>query len=428
MNYAYNFIPEVSLPIRLVRNHFIWPEINLAGDTFLLKLDVEDKRLKKINRPYLEIKSKDYVNKQYIERHNKGIRYFNVSEIAHKTQPGQIIELSSNKLKWNDDVELLVFKNNISESDKVLIIAPHPDDAEIAAYGFYSTHDAYIVTITAGEGGNIDYCQSYSENSMEQRLMRAKLRILDSITVPLAAGIKPDKAINLGYFDGLLRDMYNNPDSAFTSKLTGVSDINIFRRFNLSNLIQPCTGEATWRNLIADLSALLKHIKPNIIVMPHPLLERHLDHCFCSLAVLEALIKSKLKKGQIFFYVMHPIGSPGYPYGPKRTAVTVPPNFKDFAIQYGVYSCQLSRKLQIEKSFAMDNMRDLREAPDHMCSIKRAIKQGIHEKLRRYRHINAWHNYFRKAIRSNELFLTIPYHQGESLIKVVKSELNLCDR
>ncbi len=176
------------------------------------------------------------------------------------------------------------------------------------------------------------------------------------------------------------------------------------------------------------MSALLKHIKPSIIVTPHPLLERHSDHCFSSLAVIEALLKSKLKQGQLFFYVTHPIGSPGYPYGPKHSPVTVPPNFKDFAIQYSVCSYQLSQKLQIEKSFAMDNMRDLREAPDHICSIKKAMKQGIHKKLRRYRHINAWHNYFRKAVRSNELFLTIPYHQGESLIKVVESELKSCDR
>lgn len=426
MNYAYNFASEVSIPIKLVKNHFTWPENNLAGDTFLLKLNVEDKRLKKVIRPYLTIKSKDYLSTQYIERHNKGIRYFNVSEIAHRIQAGEIIELSSNKLKWNNDIELLVFRNNISQRDKVLVIAPHPDDAEIAAYGFYSTHDAYIVTITAGEGGNIDYCQFYSNNPIEQRLMRAKLRILDSITVPLIAGINPQKTINLGYFDSTLKDMYENPDTTFISKLTGVSDINIFRRLNLSNLMPSCTGKATWKNLISDLYTLLKHVKPNIIITPHPLLERHSDHCFSSLAVLEALIKSKLRKGQLFFYVTHPIGSPGYPYGPKHSPVTVLPNFKDFAIQYGVYSCQLSRRQQIEKSFAMDNMRDLREAPDHMCSIKKAIKQGIHKKLKRYRHINAWHNYFRKAIRSNELFLTFPYHQGESLIKIVESELKSC--
>ncbi|KPJ67374.1 MAG: hypothetical protein AMJ43_03685 [Coxiella sp. DG_40] len=426
MNYTYNFTPEFSMPIQLVGNRFTWPEIDSVEDTFLLKLNVEDKRLKKIIPPYLTIKSKDYVSKQYIERHNKGIRYFNISEIAHRIQAGQIIELSSNKLKWNDDIELLIFKSNISESDKVLVIAPHPDDAEIAAYGFYSTHDTYIVNITAGEGGNIDYCQSYSKSSMEQRLMRAKLRILDSITVPLLAGINPQRVINLGYFDSTLKDMYSNPDIVFTSKHTGVSDINIFRRLNLSNLVQSCTGKATWKNLIADLKALLKRVKPSIIVMPHPLLERHSDHCFGSLAVLEALIKSKLKQGQFFFYVMHPIGIPGYPFGPKHSPVTVPPNFRDFAIQYGVYSYQLSRKLQMEKSFAMDNMRDLREAPDHMCSIKKAVKQGLHKKLKRYRHINAWHNYFRKAIRSNELFLTVPYDLGKSLIEIVKSELELC--
>ena len=92
------------------------------------------------------------------------------------------------------------------------MIAPHPDDAEIAAFGLYADRQASVVTVTAGNAGDMNYRASVSDPA-EHYALKGYLRAVDSVTVPWQGNIPPERTANLGYFDGRLDAMYLAPEA-----------------------------------------------------------------------------------------------------------------------------------------------------------------------------------------------------------------------
>ena len=164
------------------------------------------------------------------------------------------------------------FENPTIGKKHVLVIAPHPDDAEIAAFAFYSAHheNAYVLTVTAGDFGPPNNYRFLEPDPQKAYLLKAKLRIFNSITTPLVGGVPPQRCLNLGYFDGTLYDMFKNPQKTFTSKGAGIADRDIYTSQNLSLLTASLTHQANWHNLVKDIRTVLEEIKPDIIVTPSP--------------------------------------------------------------------------------------------------------------------------------------------------------------
>ena len=83
---------------------------------------------------------------------------------------------------------------------RVMVIAPHADDAELAAYGLYSQADeTWIVTLTAGEI-EAEHYQQMGLSSVEASRLKGRLRAWDSIAVPRWAGVPAAHCVQLGYF------------------------------------------------------------------------------------------------------------------------------------------------------------------------------------------------------------------------------------
>ena len=96
----------------------------------------------------------------------------------------------------------------------MLVVAPHPDDAEIAAFGFYADTRATVVTVTAGDAS--DRYQNPTQPWMSlTRGAVAQMRVWDSLTIPQFGGVPPERAINLCLPDGRLSEMYLHPDRDF---------------------------------------------------------------------------------------------------------------------------------------------------------------------------------------------------------------------
>ena len=111
-SYTYNFKRTAKkIPLKITNNTFLWSKITQA-DTLLLKLEINKKIFNLSKHNYLAIKSGDYSNQQYIERHNAGTRYFNLSDMVNKIPAQQKIQLPSNNLTWNNNAELLIFNNS----------------------------------------------------------------------------------------------------------------------------------------------------------------------------------------------------------------------------------------------------------------------------------------------------------------------------
>ena len=365
-----------------------------------LKIDINTTKLGQYFTPVVSI----VYNKKYyehtLEPGTEGFRYLNISDL-HIDENSKI-KLEGKFVSLKDQsVELYVFKNPEIENKKILIIAPHPDDAEIAAYGLYSMYpkNTYIVTITAGDAGPSHIYNNIYKDLKSQFFAKGKKRTLDSIMVPLLGGIPYEQCVNLGYFDSKLSTMRSHKSIEIQGAYTKTTDINTFRQYNVSSLLNNLDSLSTWNSLVNNLTDLLNRIKPDIIVTPHPKLDRHTDHKLSSEALFEALKKSNIKKGKLFLYTNHATESEYYPYGKTEEAITLPPIYGKSIYFNGIYSHSISKSTQNDKIFALEAMSDLRFTPQGSI-FQSPCKDKLHLVCKDY-------SYLRRAARGNELFFII---------------------
>jgi LmbE family N-acetylglucosaminyl deacetylase len=305
---------------------------------------------------------------------------------------------------------LVLYLNTITPMTRILVVAPHPDDAEIAAFGLYSHRDSHVVTITSGEAGE-GFNIPFQENGRRRQTILGKVRVWDSIAVPLWGGLDLGRACNLGYFDGTLSWMYDHPEQEAISPSMHSSDMKMFRLCPWAGPLQAEWPKATWRNLVSDLAYVLKSLKPQVIVLPHPLLEVHPDHRYAALAVFEAINKAGLSQGELFLYANRHVLTPMYPFGDDDGLVSLPPWFGDAWLFSRVYSYQLRPGQKSEKYFALDSMHNLRGASGKQHSALGFLAIGMAKAVDEVLGLDGVYNYFQRANRPNEVFFVVPVSQ-----------------
>jgi len=414
-SYEYSFDQNnakiVSLSFK--NGKVVVPGFDNSHQTAFLKVKVDTTLIGGYFQPCIKISGKESSFTQYLEHGAKGIRYLNISPLLSKTKSE--IRLAGNHVAIDDQaVQLISFENQNMKKRKILVIAPHPDDAEIAAYGLYSSNrNSYVLTITAGDSGANKYNEIY-KNRVKQYLQKGKLRTWNSITVPLLGGVSLERSINLGFFDATLKYMYHDKSAVVSGRRSHVSDISTFRKQNVSSLANGLSGRADWHSLVANIEYLLKEIKPDIIVTPYPALDRHSDHKLSTIALFDAIKKSGIKSGYLYLYTNHFVLNSFYPYGEMGGVVSLPPNFGSTIYFDSVYSHALTIDKQKDKIFALEAMNDLRLDMEWR-TIRGAIKLLVYNIKRDVFGLD--YSYYRRAVRSNELFFVVNiadiYNEGD---------------
>jgi LmbE family N-acetylglucosaminyl deacetylase len=355
-------------------------------------------------QPSIEISSGNEKLKQTFEYGASGVRYLNLSRFVVSKR--HELHLEGHFLTFADThARLALFKNRKLADAKVLIISPHPDDAEIASYGLYSHTQSYIATLTAGESGSNKYNEIYRD-ARDGNLKKGELRVWDSLFIPALGGVSPERTVNLGYFDNTLGKMYAAKSQPVASAATKSRDIGIFRSRNVSKLLLiPEVSSPTWDSLVNDLAILLEIIKPEVVVAPYPALDAHPDHKYAAVALFEAIKKVELTQGDLYLYSNHCIYNEFYPYGETGDPLSLPPNFGPSPYFTSLYSYPLSVETSRSKLFALEAMHDLR-LDTEWRSPAGALKI-FGNSLKKY--LSGYDkSYFRRAVRDNELFFVLP--------------------
>ncbi len=402
--YDFNQTNARIVDLKYIDGKIKLPKDDYANKTAFLKVNVETMFLSKYFQPSIDLKVGQRSITEYFEHSGKGIRYINISSLMGEgkieiTLIGKYISINKNT------VQLVSFEDQDVNNKKILVLAPHADDAELAAYGLYSDHNqsSYVVTVTAGECGRPKYNEIY-QNEVHQFSKKAELRTWDSITVPLLGGVPFEHILNLGYFCLKLEDMYSDKSKAVRSQYTQTLDINTYRKQNISTLAKNLSGTSNWNSLVANLRYLLEEIKPDIIVTPYPALDMHPDHKLTTVAVIEAIKASGMKDGNLYLYLIHSDLSAYYPYGNMGGTISLPPNYDNKIYFDSIYSYPLSSDKQKDKIVALEAMQDLRLDTEWRFT-KNAFKFGL--KQIRDDVMGRKNFYFRKFVRSNELFLVV---------------------
>jgi LmbE family N-acetylglucosaminyl deacetylase len=385
---------------------FILPKSHQIASGFL-EIEVDTSVIGLIADPAVEIRADGFHDIQYVERGARGLRFFNISRLLRCVGEGTPVHLNGRGIRWRRGAARLHFcRESVSPADRVLVIAPHPDDAEIAAFGLYSESDATVVTLTAGDAS--DRYKNPPQPWMQlSRDDVARIRVLDSLAIPQLGHVPSERAINLCFPDGRLRDLYLCPEMDLRKELD-VLDFSTLRRMNRSSVLQPEGAGCSWSSLVRDLSCVLAATKPTIVVVPHPTLDPHTDHLFATLAVGEALEAVGARPPRMFLYVVHNRRSELWPFGPAGSGVPLFPILAgDGACGSGFYSHPLPIERQRMKLVALEAMHDLRDIqwPPAAAAHQRAAARIVPE-------LRAWvhglgvdpNSYLRRAVRPDELF------------------------
>lgn len=419
----YQFDPRDSTLWRasLADGAFTLPAGQALGPSALLKVTVRGSHDHRWSRPWIEFKRPDgRTLRHHLDRGAAGDRFLDVSgllrDLPPPTEPLRI-QVECHQTALEAPLELRVFPQPPAGNRRVLVLGSHPDDAEIAAFGLYRSTKSAVVTITAGDAGRPYYGHIYADPKQGGDL-KTRLRLWDSLTVPLWGNVEPDCIANLGYFDGSLQPMRENPALIGTSRSTGRSVITGQRRGFGTRLLRE-GAESNWRSLVLDLAHVLEVFAPDIVVTPHPFLDAHSDHRFTSLALFEALAHHGGGHGDLWLYSNHPPYCGRWPFGPPTYPSSLAPWPRVPATIRGFHSHPLTIDEQIDKLFALESMHDLRRPPP---SITREKEWGLmsslweaRDALMRSRSGQGTFSYMRRSVRSDEMFFVHPMSDAPGL-------------
>jgi LmbE family N-acetylglucosaminyl deacetylase len=392
-DYAYDLdaTDAAIATVELTAEGFAWPADMAGGDTAFLEITLAGTTGA---APEIRAMHGDIAVRQVFEANARGRRFIDVSPLLRAT--GARVALTGANATWQTGTARLFHYRNLPLAGRrVLVLAPHPDDAEIAAFGVYRRTGADVITVTAGDAGGDNFKALFPDRPEHYRV-KGWIRTWDSISVPFYGGVYPGKARNLGYYDARLRPMRADPTVPVSPLLAKLPDPGFYRSFNVDARLRARPFNATWQALVADLEWELRRVKPAVIVAPHPLLDAHADHQFATIALIEALAKWR-GKCELYLYTNHALENEAWPLGDRDAMSGLPPSSRAGLFFRRIYSHPVTPLEQNLKLVALEAMHDLRafDLRDG-ASVSEADRQA-------WKH----HDYYRRGPRPNELFFVV---------------------
>jgi len=196
----------------------------------------------------------------------------------------------------------------LSARDRVLVVAPHPDDESVGCGGLIASAVAagaavQVVYVTNGDAFRTAAQKLFSEKSVPSQDYEklAQMRQREASAALAKLGVDGSHAVFLGYPDrGIDQLWLRNWDVAdpYTSRYTK-TDHGPYG----SSLRQhaPYAGRA----LVDDLESAIRSFRPTMVVAPHPR-DIHGDHwssyCFTVAALYELKLLDRVK---LWLYLVH---------------------------------------------------------------------------------------------------------------------------
>lgn len=233
-----------------------------------------------------------------------------------------------------DDVQPL----SLAPTDRILLLAPHPDDEAIATAGLLQKAKAMnipvkIVYLTHGDNNELAFLV-YKKRPILSRgglLKMGELRRQEAIKAMKDLGYNEDHLVFLGYPDfGTLNIFVRfwGEGKPYRSLLTRVTTVPYADSFNPD---APYKGES----ILADMKHILLDFKPTKIFVSHPA-DTNGDHRALYLFLQVALwdLEKKLPPPEIYPYLVHVSGWPmPRGYNPDLR-LTIPAKFADIGLSW----------------------------------------------------------------------------------------------
>ena len=176
----------------------------------------------------------------------------------------------------------------IKSTDRVLIVAPHPDDETVACGGLAQAAlqagaEVSVVFLTSGDGFEWDVLLSRTPLPEPGKMLElGRKRMSEARNAVAVLGISSKNLYFLGYPDaGLSHLISSNYTMPLKSRHTGATAVPY------SDALSP-SADYTGRNLEKDLQTVIADVNPSIVLIPS-IHDGHPDHRAASRFMTEAL-------------------------------------------------------------------------------------------------------------------------------------------
>lgn len=242
-------------------------------------------------------------------------------------------------------------------SDRILVVAPHPDDETLCCAGYLQRAAAAgaavaVVWVTAGDSFEIDAI-------IAERTLRPKGRGLEKLGARRIAeaqaaadllGVPRGNQYILGYPDrGLAALLADDGNSVHRSAYTGVSAVPYPEALGNGNAY-------TGYNLRRDLTRVISSFAPTVVLVAAPQ-DLHADHR-SSGALARELLAGAAPKAQLYYWIVHAGLKWPWPHGLHRQHALRPPAR---AAQLAWQQLPLDEAAQLRKLQALRQHRSQRE-------------------------------------------------------------------
>ena len=271
---------------------------------------------------------------------------------------------------------------SISDKDRVLVLAPHPDDEVLACGGVIQKAvelgiPVKVVFLTYGDSNQWSFIVYRKRPAIIPKAVRAMgmVRHDEAIEADKTLGLTPDQLIFLGYPDFRTLNIWYSrwgdaaPEKSMLTEVRAVPYMNAYRPG------APYKGE----EILKDLKSILLEFKPTKIFLSHPG-DFNPDHRALYLFTRVALwdLGAALNPG-IYPYLIHYRNWPK-PKGLNADKVLIPPQIFERQVKWLAYSMS-SESVE----------RNLRALKKHKSQYTASAK------------------FLTSFIRTNELFGDFPY-------------------
>lgn len=222
------------------------------------------------------------------------------------------------------DADRLPAAAALTADDRVLVVAPHPDDEVLCCAGMIQAAlaaggEVWVVYLTSGDGFELDAIAV--ERTVRPRgpaLVSLGLRRMQEARDGAAVlGLDAESLIFLGFPDRGLREIYRlYIDEPYRSPFTGQSTVPYAEARTPG---APYTGE----QLLEEMRGVFDEVAPTVVLAPTPL-DAHPDHRITGEITLRLLFERDLL-GNGLWWIVH--GDPEWPLpkGVHRGAPLFPP-------------------------------------------------------------------------------------------------------
>ncbi len=239
----------------------------------------------------------------------------------------------------------------LKKDDRILILAPHPDDEAIACAGIIQQAlsvgaKVQVVYLTNGDHNQVAFIVYEKRLTLRKGefIHMGEVRRLEAIRAMKLLGLNEKNLIFLGYPDFgtfTIFSRYWQSKKPFKSLLTRISAVPYKENLSYG---APYQGES----ILDDLKKVLLNYKPNKIFVSHPA-DVNVDHKALYLFLEIALrdLNKDIPKPKVYPYLIHCVGWPLPRHYHPELSLEPPKKFSDTQIKWQEFAltpAQLNKK------------------------------------------------------------------------------------